>query len=101
MRCKAELPAHSSLVIGVLFILTATTSTVAQPSKLDIVDSALAREGYAVGGFGIADAALFYVEFWATRTRIPLPPRCAAHYRLMLSRPAVRQVLKEEGYRVE
>jgi glutathione S-transferase len=46
-----------------------------------------------------ADAALFYVEFWAVRTGLPLPSHCLAHYRRLLQRPAVRQVLLEEGYR--
>jgi len=32
------------------------------------------------------------------RIGIPLPENCAAHYRRMLTRPAVRQVLAEEGY---
>ena len=45
----------------------------------------------------IDDAALFYVEFWAERIGIPLPDNCAAHYRRLLTRPAVRQVLAEEG----
>lgn len=65
-----------------------------------IVNGYLPEQGYAVGSFSIADAALFYVEFWADKTGIALPERCAAHYRLMLTRPAVKQVLMEEGYRV-
>ncbi|NMG63628.1 glutathione S-transferase [Azoarcus indigens] len=66
----------------------------------DIVEELLAGQDYAAGRFSIADAALFYVEFWASRSDIPLPPNCEAHYRRMLTRPAVRQVLAEEGYRV-
>ncbi len=62
------------------------------------VNNRLAQSGYVVDHFSIADAALFYVEFWADRTQLPLPERCQAHYRLMLERPAVRQVLMEEGY---
>lgn len=65
-----------------------------------IMDTVLAGREYAVGRFSIADAALFYVEFWADRSGIPLPPACEAHYRRMLTRRAVRQVLAEEGYRV-
>ncbi|OAI12456.1 glutathione S-transferase [Methylomonas koyamae] len=72
----------------------------------DIVNQALAlvarslpEQGYALGDFGIADAALFYVEFWADKSGIDLPDTCRKHYRLMLSRPAVRRVLMEEGYR--
>ena len=62
----------------------------------------MARElegrSYLADHFTIADAALFYNEFWADRIGVPLPPNCAAHYRRMLTRPAVRQVLAEEGY---
>lgn len=47
----------------------------------------------------VADAALFYVTFWADRTGLPLPPRCLAFYRRMRERPVVRRVLAEEGYR--
>lgn len=63
-----------------------------------IVDRELAGRDYLSDHFTIADAALFYVEFWAVRIDIPLPDNCAAHYRRMLTRPAVRQVLAEEGY---
>lgn len=64
-----------------------------------IVDGLLAGREYVTERFGIADAALFYVEFWAVRIGLPLPENCLAHYRRMLQRPAVRQVLMEEGYR--
>ena len=63
-----------------------------------VVDGLLTEGGYVLDNFSIADAALFYTEFWARRSGIELPPRCAAHYQKMLSRPAVRQVLLEEGY---
>jgi glutathione S-transferase len=66
----------------------------------DIVEAALPDEGYAGGAkLSIADAALFYVEFWADKIGLTLPPRCAAHYQRMRARPMVRQVLAEEGYR--
>jgi glutathione S-transferase len=75
---------------------------------LDIVNKAFAilneqlpAEGYALGAFSIADAALFYVEFWADKTGVTLPENCLKHYRLMLSRPVVKRVLMEEGYRVD
>jgi glutathione S-transferase len=51
-----------------------------------------------MGAFTIADAALFYVEFWAGKTGISMPDNCLKHYRLMLTRPVVRRVLIEEGY---
>jgi glutathione S-transferase len=63
-----------------------------------VFDKLLADNEYVVGKFSIADAALFYPEFWAVHSNIPLPPRCAAHYQRMLTRPAVRRVLLEEGY---
>ncbi|WP_363347495.1 glutathione S-transferase N-terminal domain-containing protein [Methylocystis echinoides] len=68
-------------------------------SAFDAVNSALAGRDYVAGGFSIADAALFYVEFWAAKTGMTLPPNCLAHYARMKSRPAVVQVLAEEGYR--
>ncbi|ASF44642.1 glutathione S-transferase family protein [Methylovulum psychrotolerans] len=65
-----------------------------------VINWALPPQGYALGAFSIADAALFYVEFWADKIGMPLPEKCLAHYRLMLTRPVVRRVLQEEGYRV-
>lgn len=66
----------------------------------DLIAARLPEAGYAVGpSFSIADAALFYVEFWADKTGLPLPTRCAAHYQQVRARPVVQQVLREEGYR--
>ena len=64
-----------------------------------IMNDALAGLDYVTGGFSIADAALFYVEFWADRLGIPLPEHCDAHYQRLRTRPAVQRVLREEGYR--
>jgi glutathione S-transferase len=67
---------------------------------LGILERRMPADGYAVGRqFSIADAALFYNEFWADKLRIALPPRVAAHYQRVRARPVVRQVLAEEGYR--
>jgi glutathione S-transferase len=65
-----------------------------------VMNDVLADRDYVAGSFSIADAALFYVEFWADKIKLELPPNCLAHYRRMLQRPAVRQVLMEEGYRL-
>jgi glutathione S-transferase len=65
-----------------------------------VMNDVLADKEYVVGRFSIADAALFYVEFWADKIKLALPPNCLAHYQRMLQRPAVRRVLMEEGYRV-
>lgn len=67
-------------------------------AAFNIVNSLLAGRQYVVSHFTIADAALFYVEFWASYLKIPLPEHCAAHYQRLLKRPAVKQVLMEEGY---
>jgi glutathione S-transferase len=65
-----------------------------------IIEARLPDAGYAMGAnFSIADAALFYVEFWADKTGLALPPRCAAHYQQVRARPVVQRVLREEGYR--
>ncbi|HEX3994299.1 MAG TPA: glutathione S-transferase C-terminal domain-containing protein, partial [Acetobacteraceae bacterium] len=61
------------------------------------LNAALAGKDYAVGPFSIADAALFYVEFWAKRVGIALPANCAAHLDRMLARPSVQRTLKAEG----
>ncbi len=63
-----------------------------------IVNELLAGRDFVVNHFTIADAALFYVEFWANRIEIPLPEHCQTHYQRLLKRPAVKQVLMEEGY---
>ncbi|MDP3743540.1 MAG: glutathione S-transferase family protein [Methylotenera sp.] len=65
-----------------------------------VMNEVLAGKDYVVGNFSIADAALFYVEFWADKIKLALPDNCQARYQRMLQRPVVRQVLLEEGYRV-
>ena len=59
-----------------------------------------ASGGYLFGRFSIADAALFYVEFWAQRINLAMPDECTKHLQLMQNRPVVKRVLAEEGYRV-
>ncbi len=65
---------------------------------LEEVCDMMTRDGYALGVFTVVDPVLFYVCFWADKTGVPLPPRLMEHYRLMLARPAVDRVLREEGY---
>lgn len=63
-----------------------------------ILDKTLAGKQYVAGDFSIADAALFYVEFWgAARMQMQLPPNCEAHYKRMLARPAVQKTMQSEG----
>jgi glutathione S-transferase len=63
------------------------------------MDKSLAGHDYIVGDFSMADAALFYVEFWgAVRMGMELPANCAAHLARMKARPAVAAVLNQEGF---
>jgi glutathione S-transferase len=63
-----------------------------------VVDKALAGKSYLGGDqLSAADAALFYVEVWAARIGMALPPNVAAHYERMKSRPAVQRVMQQEG----
>lgn len=64
---------------------------------LAILDRALTGKEYAVGPFSVADAALFYIEFWRHSGKMELPANLALHYQRMLARPAVRRVLQKEG----
>lgn len=49
-------------------------------------------------GYSVADAALFFVEYWATRrSGMTLPPHLDAHLKAMLARPAVQRTLAQEG----
>ena len=65
---------------------------------LAVMNQALAGKDYVVGSYSIADAALFYVEFWAAaRAKLTLPAHCAAHYARMLARPAVARMMAAEG----
>ncbi|MBF0220107.1 MAG: glutathione S-transferase N-terminal domain-containing protein [Gammaproteobacteria bacterium] len=64
-----------------------------------LLNRQIAGNRYVAGDrFSIADPALFYLEFWADRIGLKLPEHCQVHYRNMLERPAVKQVLMEEGY---
>jgi glutathione S-transferase len=66
------------------------------------MDKALDGREYLVETFSIADAALFYVEFWgADRLHVTLPPNCASHYARMKARPAVQKALQDEGIATE
>ena len=61
------------------------------------LEAALGGKDYAVGSFSIADSAMFYVEFWAGRVGIALPPGLAAHLERMKARPSVQRTLQQEG----
>lgn len=63
-----------------------------------LIDALLAdgRE-WLLGHYSIADAALFYVSFWAEgRKTLELPSHVAAHYARMKARPAVARAMEQE-----
>jgi glutathione S-transferase len=62
-----------------------------------IIDEKLKGKEYVSGAFSVADCALFYVELWASRFKIPLPANVAAHFERMKARPAVQKTLQAEG----
>ncbi|MDD2876146.1 MAG: glutathione S-transferase N-terminal domain-containing protein [Acidiphilium sp.] len=63
-----------------------------------VMSEALGEQDYLLGHVSIADAALFYVSFWGeARQKLVLPPRIAAHYARMKSRPAVQRAMVAEG----
>lgn len=64
-----------------------------------IVDKQLEGRQWVAENFSVADAVLFYVCFWADKVAMNLPPNVLRHYRAMLARAKVQQVLREEGYR--
>jgi glutathione S-transferase len=97
---------------GFARIFTADTFTSHEPELSDVranggkivekgfrvINDAIAAKGYALGNFSMVDPVLFYVEFWADKLNMTLPEKIASHYRLMLTRPSVQRVLREEGY---
>ncbi len=65
----------------------------------EIIDAGLASKAYAAGHYSYVDSALFYVERWAERFSMPLPPNCKRHYETMMERPAVKRVLAADQLR--
>ena len=63
-----------------------------------IISERLADRPYVLGSYSIADAALFYVEYWAiARVKMALPANCERHFQAMKARPAVQRALAAEG----
>jgi glutathione S-transferase len=64
----------------------------------DIMEKTLNGKDWVLDHYSIADAALFYVSFWAEgRKTLELPPAVAAHYQRMKARPAVQRAMQAEG----
>ena len=60
-----------------------------------VVDHQLAGREWAAGdAFGVADAALFYVERWAPQAEVELPANMRAHLERVKARPTVAKVMQ-------
>lgn len=90
-RFEPQDPVHQTLGLGQGSVEAQGRQMIAD--AFSIVDTQVAGRDWAAGDrFGIADAALFYVERWASEAKVDLPPNVAAHFDRVRSRPAVARV---------
>ena len=95
-RFEPQDPVHQTLGLGRGSVKAQGREMVEQ--GLAIVDAELAGRAWAAGDrFGVADAALFYVERWAPQVDIDIPANVRAHFDRVRARPAVRRVLEVWG----
>lgn len=67
-------------------------------AAFDVVNEQLAGKDYLVGDFSVADAALYYTEYWAAdMAGWTLPPNVQAHFERMKERPSVQASRELEG----
>ena len=65
---------------------------------LDLLAETLGEKDWLIGDYSIADASLFFIEYWAKEKVFwQLPENIERHYRRMRARPAVERALKREG----
>jgi len=65
---------------------------------LNILEPVLGTKDYLLGDYSIADAAMFYIVFWADRrAQIPLSDVWTDYLNRLLARPAVARMLASEG----
>lgn len=65
---------------------------------LDILAPFLGTKDYLLGDYSIADAAMFYIIYWADRrASLALAPTWRAYLNRLLARPAVARMLTAEG----
>ncbi len=63
-----------------------------------IMADTVGGKDWVAGTYSVADAALFYVEYWGSkRMHMTLPGPLAAHLERMLARPAVQRMIAAEG----
>ena len=65
---------------------------------LEVLSGALGEKDWLAGNYSIADASLFFIEYWAKeKAAYTMPANIEAHYWRMLARPAVLRALQREG----
>ena len=65
---------------------------------LDVLSKTLGDKDWLAGDYSIADASLFFIEYWAKeKVGYAMPANIEAHYKRMLARPAVQRALQREG----
>ena len=90
------MPDHEYHPLTVAAVVDETADT--RSFVLEIPPALESTFEYVAGQFSVADAALFYVTFWAAgRMKMPLPKNVAAHYERMKNRPAVKRTVEQEG----
>ena len=95
-RFEPQDPVHQTLGLGQASVKKQGRQMIEE--AFAIVDAQLAGREWAAGdAFGIADAALFYVERWAPEADVELPTNVAAHLERVKARPAVRKVMQIWG----
>lgn len=69
-------------------------------SGLIWLNDAIKGDPWVVGTqLSFADFSAFYVEYWAVhRRKLPLGPKCQAHFEAMSARPGIQRAIAEEGY---
>ena len=92
-RFEPQDPVHQTLGLGQGSVKAQGRQMIEE--AFSVVDAQLAGRDWAAGdNFGIADAALFYVERWASEAKVDLPPNVAAHFDRVRSRPAVAKIMR-------
>lgn len=91
-RFEPQDPIHQTIGLGQASVKKQGETMLSKAFAI-IADQLAGREWAAGDHFGVADAALFYVERWASETSVPLPPAVDAHLRRIKQRPAVVRVM--------
>ncbi|WP_419826502.1 glutathione S-transferase family protein [Sphingomonas sp.] len=95
-RFEPQDPVHQTLGLGQASVKKQGRQMIEE--AFAIVDGQVAGREWAAGDrFGIADAALFFVERWAAEAGVELPANLAAHLERVKARPAVRTVMRIWG----